>query len=379
MNKQGQVIVIGGNHHNTLGLIRSTGERGLSVYVFLVGCDDISTCNLRFSKYIKKLYQLRYDEEIIDLLKKHFWNNAVKPVILCASDSSVCLLNEHYNELTDKFCFFNAGVQGRISFFMNKMNMFPLAETCGLNIIKTWNLTKGDTIPIDMIYPCFCKANNSAIDGKNGIGVCYDEKGLKNRLNLGSSFLVQEYIEKDYEIDIVGFSYNHGENILIDGVCRKIRDYTDRQSQYDVLEDIAKYPDVDYLAIKELVRRIGYEGIFSVEFIYCGGKYYFLEINLRNDGTGWLFTCSGANYPYMWYLYSNNQEILHRKIHTPLYLMQISDFSDVIHKNISFFHWLRDLSRTRAFFIFNLRDPKPFIFMMWYYFKLTLHKLHILK
>lgn len=376
MNK---IIVIGGNHHNTLGLIRSVGEKGLPVYVFLVDSGDLSTCNLRFSKYIKQLYQLNDDTEILKLLRTDFWYEDNNPIILCASDSSVCLLDAHYDELKEKFHFFNAGEQGRISYFMNKTNMFSIADECGLQTIKTWHINQGEHVPNDIVYPCFCKANNSAIDGKNGLGVCYDESELKNRLNIGSSFLVQEYIEKDYEIDIVGFSYNHGEDVLIDGICRKIRDYTDRQSQYDVLEDISKYPNVNYEAIKRLVRKIGYEGIFSVEFICHNGVYYFLEINLRNDGTGWLYTSSGANYPYMWYLYCKNQNIPKIKIKKPLYIMQMSDFSDVIHNKITLLHWLKDFSRTRAFFVLNLHDPKPFMFMMWYFLKLALRKLHILR
>ena len=78
---------------------------------------------------------------------------------------------------------------------MNKTNMFSIADECGLQTIKTWHINQGEHVPNDIVYPCFCKANNSAIDGKNGLGVCYDESELKNRLNIGSSFLVQEYID----------------------------------------------------------------------------------------------------------------------------------------------------------------------------------------
>ena len=379
-----KVIVIGGNHVNTLGLIRSIGEKGLPVYLLLEHQENLDTCYLRFSKYITKIYHLKDETEILTILKCDFGNDEIKPVILCASDASICLLDEHYDELKDSFLFFNAGKKGRINYFMNKNNMFSLAEKCGLRIIKTWQLKEGDIIPDDINYPCFSKPQNSALYGKKGTGINYTEDELKEKLNLCPDLLVQEFIDKEYEIDINGFSYNHGENVLINSVCRKIRDYTDRQTQYVVLEDISLYPMVDLTAIKKLVNTIGYEGIFSVELMYKDGIYYFLEINLRNDAANYLYTKGGYNYPYLWYLYCKYGRLDYIQISLPkksrpLYLIQWSDFSDVIHRRISLFQWLRDLSRTRAFFVLNWRDPKPFMFVIWQNVKLIFHKLHILK
>lgn len=381
--KYNKVIVIGGNHHNTLGLIRSIGEKGLPVYLFLEHQESFAACNLRFSKYITKMYHLQDENEIITLLKRDFWNEDYKPTILCGSDVSVSFLDEHYDELKDKFHFFNAGSQGRINYFMNKSNMIPLAEECGLKTIKTWHLNSNDSIPVDITYPCFSKPQNSSLDGKNGTGIIHTEEELRERLNIGDDILVQEYIDKDYEIDINGLSYNHGKGVLINAVCRKIRDYYDRQSQYDVLESKSLYPRVNYDVIELFIQSIGYEGLFSVEFIYKNGVYYFLEINMRNDGANYLYTSAGYNYPFLWYLYGAEEKLDESQINLsqlkkPLYIMQWSDFSDVIHRRISFFEWLRDLSRTRAFFVLNLKDPKPFMFVIWQNMKLVLHKIHIL-
>ena len=384
MDMQHKVIVIGGNHHNTLGLIRSVGEKGLPVYLLLEHQESLTTCNLRFSKYITKMYHLKDEAEIMTILKRDFGEEEFKPVILCASDASVCLLDEHYNELKDQFHFFNAGQQGRINHFMNKVNMFPLAEECGLRTIKTWCLKGTESIPSDISYPCFSKANNSALGGKNGIGISYSEDELREKLNCNYELLVQEYIDKDYEIDVNGFSYNHGNNILINAVCRKIRDYSDRQSQYEVLENYSLYPHVNDIAMKKLVKSIGYEGPFSVELMYKNEIYYFLEINLRSDAMNYHYTSGGFNYPYLWYLYGKLREldstqVTFPQLRKPLYIMQWSDFSDVIHRRITLLHWLKDLSHTRAFFILNWRDPKPFLFVIWQNVKLVLHKLHILK
>lgn len=380
-----KVIIIGGNHVNTLGLIRSIGERGLPVILFLEHQESLSACNLRFSKYITMMYHLTTEADILTLLKRDFWNEASKPVILCASDLSICLLDEHYEELKVKFFFFNAGQQGRISHFMNKANMFSLAEACGLRTIKTWLLKEGVSIPEDITYPCFSKPQNSAMDGKTGTGLINNREELQRRLKCGGrGLLVQEYIDKDYEVDINGFSYNFGENVIINAVCRKIRDYIDRQSQYIVLEDISVWPNINYTAIKEFIKSIGYEGLFSIELVCKDDTFFFLEINMRSDGVNYLYTSAGFNYPFLWYRYGvdgklDSSHVSFPKLRRPLYLMQWTDFVDVFHKRISFWQWLKDLARTRAFCVLSIRDPKPFLFVIWQNIKLVLQKLHFLR
>lgn len=382
MNIQNKIIVIGGNHPNTLGLIRSIGENGIPVILMLEPCSTLEYCCLRFSKYIQKKYFLKTEEEILEVLNRDFSAEHEKPIILCASDAAISLLDAHYDELKDRFSFFNAGEQGRINHFMDKANMLQLADECGLTTIKTWYLNSQSAIPEDLAFPCFVKASNSAVDGKVGIGLCDSREELVERLQLGHEFLVQEFVEKEYELCINGFSYNHGNDVVILAACRKIRDYTDRQSMFMVLEDIAKYPCIDVPTIKEYVKTIGYEGVFSVEFLCKEEKCYFLEINMRNDGINYLYTAAGMNIPYLFVKYAENklseEDVNGISIKFPTYIMHHQDFADVIHHRISAIHWLKDLMRTRAFFVLNWRDSKPFIYTMWMNLKLVLRKLHLI-
>ena len=52
-------------------------------------------------------------------------------------------------------------------------------------------------------------------------------------------------------------------------------------------------------SISNLIRTIGYVGLFSVEMMHCktDEKFYFTEINLRNDGAESFVTKYGANLP----------------------------------------------------------------------------------
>lgn len=378
-----KIIVIGGNHPNTLGLIRSIGEKGLPVYLMLEPCSTLDYCNLRFSKYITKMYLLKSEEEVLTILHTDFKNEEERPIILCGSDASVSLLDSHYDELKDCFYFFNAGEQGRINHFMDKINMFPLAAKCGLNVIKTWHIKDKTRIPDDITFPCLTKPNNSLGGDKEDIHICYNKDELETCLRDNVDYLIQEYIEKEYELDINGFAYNHGRDVVLPAAVRKIRDKSYRQSDYIVLEDISRHTQVDKNAICKFVSTIGFEGLFSIEFLCKKDRAYFLEINMRNDGVGYLYTKTGANHPYLWALYSTGnltESIINNvRCKTPTYLMQQADFSNVLHHELSFTRWLRDLCRTRAFFVLNIRDPKPFLFTLLVNFRILLEKLHLKK
>lgn len=266
---------------------------------------------------------------------------------------------------------------------MHKSNMFPVAEVCGLKTIKTWHVSNICHLPTDITYPCLTKPNNSLGGDKEDIHICRSLEELKGCLREGVDYLIQEYIEKDYELDINAFAYNHGEDVFIPATVRKIRDYTYRQSDYIVLEDLKLHPQIDVDAIKRFVAKIGYEGLFSIEFLCKKDKAYFLEINMRNDGCGYLYTKAGANYPSLWLKYVrgllSDHDIENSKCKSPVYLMQHADFSNVIHHQITFNQWIKDLFRTRAFFVLSLKDPTPFLYVLWMTIKLVLRKLHILK
>lgn len=77
MNK---VIVIGGDHHNILGVVRGLGERGICPDTILVTKSRLSFVDA--SKYIATNRYLP-EEEIIDLLLSKYKNEAEKPVVIC--------------------------------------------------------------------------------------------------------------------------------------------------------------------------------------------------------------------------------------------------------------------------------------------------------
>ncbi len=360
-----KIIIVGGSHHNTLGLIRSLGKQGYPITVLLEHC-RLDWCSLRFSRYITKLYHMDELEDILDILHKDYWDEASKPIILCSSDASICFLDSHYDELKDHFFIFNInGRQGMVNHFMHKWNTFPIAEKSGFSVIRSCQAKTLADIPKDIHFPCMIKGNSSIASTKTDMSICANEEELKNNFHEGVDYLVQEYIDKDYEIDVVGFAYNHGQDTVLTGAVRKIRDEYYRQSVYIRLDDIDDYPKQVKESVSLFLKEIGYEGIFSIELLCKGNRFYFLEFNLRNDGNGYLYTAAGANYPLCWVKYCqgtlSKEYVKTIRIKHPYHLIQLGDFYNVIEGKVSFLKWCWQAVTADVYYTLDWKDPKPFI------------------
>ena len=84
---------------NTLGQIRSLGEKGIKPIAVLV---HKNTFRIDKSKYIGKLYDVKDIEEGLDLIIEKFGNEAVKPFLFTDRDDVMGLIDRRYNELIDK-------------------------------------------------------------------------------------------------------------------------------------------------------------------------------------------------------------------------------------------------------------------------------------
>jgi predicted ATP-grasp superfamily ATP-dependent carboligase len=360
MNK---IIVFGSFCYNTLGLVRSLGMAGHSVIV-VAHNKQFKDCIVRLSRYTREFHYVPDAQSGLDLLKRKFWNEPERPILLFSSDDAVLAVDSRYEEMKDRFIFFNA--RGRVAHYLDKINTFPVAEECGLTLIRSAVLDDPQRIPQGIRYPCLVKGANSTCSTKDDMGICGSESELREFVRPGVEYLVQDYIDKEYELNVVGLSYNHGRDVLVPAVIRKIRDDLHRQSVYMRLDGVDDYPLLDIGAIGRIVEKIGYEGIFSVELLFKDGKYYFLEINLRNDGCGFLYTAAGVNYPQLWVMYAQGRltpEVAGRvKARTPFFLVAFEDVKNMLEGKISVLEWLRAVATSDAHFIFSVRDVMPFLF-----------------
>lgn len=132
MNK---VVVIGGDHHNTLGVIRGLGERGVFPDLILVTPSKMTYVDA--SKYIASQWKINCDDQIVDLLLSQYKDEREQPVIICCSDTSSGVIDDNKDKLTPNFLLPGAENQGQISSLMSKKRMAELAIKVGLNIPQT--------------------------------------------------------------------------------------------------------------------------------------------------------------------------------------------------------------------------------------------------
>lgn len=358
-----EVFVVGGDHHNTLGVIRSLGYKGIKPYVILV--TDIKNPYVASSKFIKQFTLVSNDREAVEVLKREKANNAHAVVIAC-SDGTSSAIDTSREDLADVFALPGSTIQGRITNLMDKSRMTAVAKTIGFTVPKSWVLSDGDRLS-DVVFPCITKPILSIFGSKSDIKICSNEEDLRVLLKNGGcgKYLVQEFIEKSFEYQLIGMSVNYGEEVIIPGVSRCIRPCPGTNTgflHFEALDGVNAPIEKSIAFIKE----VGYSGLFSLEFLRGkDGEDYFLEMNFRNDGNSICVTKAGYNLPYLWYMATTGkdykEELKKCKLH-PIYVMpEFDDFRCfVMSGRISFTEWLKDLKRTEAFMEYDSQDKAPF-------------------
>ena len=358
MNK---VVVIGGDHHNTLGVIRGLGERSIKPELILVTPSRMTFVD--YSRYVTRSRKIDGDNEIVDLLLGVYKNEQVKPVIICCSDSSSGVIDDNRDKLKPFFLLPGADEQGRISALMSKKRMAELAIEVGLDIPQTRYVKDPDRDLSQVKLPCIIKPLESRKGSKKEIAICKTLEDLKCYATSHEirNDQIQDFIDKDFEYQLIGCSTK--SEIIIPGVSKILRPCKGSNTSYlhytplvDGFCDIEK--------CKEFVRRTGYHGLFSLEFLRDkNGKDYFMEINFRNDGNAICVTAAGMSLPYIWYLdcigadYSQERN---KKI-TPVYVMpDMAELKLLATRQISLKEYMSDFKKTNRFMEYDKRDKKPF-------------------
>ena len=349
---------------NTLGQIRSLGEKGIKPIVVLV---HKNTFRIDKSKYIGKLYDVKDIEEGLDLIIEKYGNEAVKPFLFTDRDDVMGLIDKRYNELIDKFYIWNAGQQGRLSKYLNKDEQIKLAERCGFKVPKTEMIKLGD-MPHSLQYPIFTKATDSLNEWWKGCAsICKNEKELKDfckKLEV-DNLIIQEYVDKKDETPIEGISINGGKDILLFGLTRNYRMTADSFGTFRRIEPFNDKPVED--SIRRFIQQINYTGAFEIELIIDKqGNSYFLEANFRIAQQNYGYTAFGANIPYIYAksILCNEiakDEICYTKKRPFNIMYEFEDFKlSVLNKKISIRQWIKDLRRTDVFLFYNKIDKAPF-------------------
>lgn len=163
-----KVIVIGGLHHNTLGVIRSLGEAKVAkddLQVLLVGArikkdNYISKCKYVSSNNIKLFDS---DDLIVDWLNSN--NSNDKPCIICCSDGTAEAVMKNHDVLSCNYLI--PSISKNIEKVMEKDYQNELAKNSGMKIPETMTIDLSNKKELDdwNIFPCITKPIKS-VDGR---------------------------------------------------------------------------------------------------------------------------------------------------------------------------------------------------------------------
>lgn len=349
-----QAIIIGDSTHNTLSVIRSLGVARLP-FTLILKCED-DTCNVAKSKYIRpnrleRVQDMDSCQKILDDLDSG--------ILICTFDEAAEWIDAREPELSKKFITPCRGRQ--IGNLFNKDVQCELARECGLTVPKSVLFRREKAAgPLPVPYPVILKPLYSTKGEKSDIHICRNKTELHAALSVNSScedFILQEFIDKEYELNCLGVSCD--AEIIIPGGIVKKRHYPliTGACSFGVY-NLAGTLSVNYESIKEFIRKSGYHGPFSVEFLHAkDGKDYFMEVNFRNDGLAQTATDAGANLHAMYIDPTMNFVPARMK---RIYMMNYSiDYLHVSDGRMKKLQWWRDFFRSRCFINASFHDPMP--------------------
>lgn len=353
----GTIVVIGSAHHNTLGMIRCLGIAGYLVDLVLVGS---SKSFLSKSRYVNKLFVLHELDELQDLLDIHYNKCTEKTIVISCTDASASYIDVRYEDLKNKFDFFNAGAANRITAFMNKECQVRLASEVSLKVPQSYVYNGTLDNPI---FPCLLKPLQSSKGGKQLV-ICHNDDELIRGLSTfdtSNDILVQQLIKKEQEIVLLGLSVNG--NIIIPSYILKHRDF-DGGTLYSTVKPIDSLSETLVRRCKEMIRKMNYEGLFGIELIYSEGQYYFIEVNLRNDATTYALAKAGVNLPEL-YIKTKIDNFPTPNSFSVKEIQSIVEFNDFKHRKdfgVSIFRWIKEYFCASCKYYFNWHDPMPFFY-----------------
>lgn len=363
------VIVIGGTHHNSLGVIRALGERGYGVE-FVNYCAGRTSDYVSKSKYIQKYQSLSDIEQIHIYLQKRPSSERREVIISCA-DAVTEYLNLHLDELSGRYIIPGVPQQGKIAELMDKTTMIGMALKRGIYAPMVWNLPANRE---QVAYPCITKCYISSHGAKSDIKILYSKEELDSfLLNTQGELFAQDYIDKKEEVQLIGCSLWGGEEVIIPGMSKIIRSQPNTNTGFLEYGPITSFYEDIVERAKLYIKDCRYSGLFSFEILRgMDDKIWFMEINFRNDGNAWCVTKSGINLPVIWVKACMGEEY-QNEIYKPkcIFIMpELQDFKLVLQRKLSFWQWYKDWKRTDYFMEYDKKDKRPFFFAI-------LNKLHL--
>ena len=364
-----EVVVVGVDHFNTLGIIRSLGEIGVKPIAVILSEEKHRAWTLK-SKYLnKELSCIANADDLEKCLIKIGKTFKKMAYLIPSCDTAVKLLDDNKNSLENYYLLPTIyGGNERLSKCLDKTFLAEKAAEVGFLVPETMSLFADDISQIEIakkrfdgLYPLIIKEDNSAA-GKNHTQIIESEDDLDKAFReCGSDYvMVQQFLIKDEELGIQGVGFGV-DTTIIPGAIHKIRTSLDSMGS----TTYAKLTNGVDLNLEKrceaLIQSLQYSGIFDIEVLRKGNEFYFIECNFRNGAYGYAYTRMGYNLPEIWISKTIPGKSRKESIHL------INGFNDIKHikaGNVGALTWIRELLSADVKLTGQFRDLAPLFYRL---------------
>lgn len=377
-----KVIIIGSNHHNTLGLVRSFGINGIKPYGILLKTQKSFVLH---SKYWEKVFEVKSLDEVVDVLNLYFGNEENKPVLIPVFDENAELIDRNFDVLRNKFIIPSiTQSSGEIVRLMDKYCQACLAEENNIPVLPS-AIISSDIIDFSSSLfeiPCILKPVASVEGEKTDIKVCMNQSDVDEALkkfaaNDYSRILVQKYLVDRREFCCSGAISKTGSYVY--SLVENIRRWPE---QFGV-GSFAKFsterePNIFAERLLKLAANIGYSGPIDIEFFMgSDGVFYLNEYNWRSSGRNFISLYTGIHPAVEYVLDSVGITEMQQKANNKSGTV-IDEKSDIWHvirsRKITLIRWMHDFLNAKSYSLWYIKDLKPAIYEYWRLLSLLFHR-----
>lgn len=369
-------LVLGANLHGSLGIIRSLGELGITVY----GTYSRDRGPATYSRYCKESFEWTYpagsDQEAVRSLVR-IGEQIGRPCILIPTwDETAVFVAEAYTELSRRFIYPQQDPE-LARMLVSKKQMYALAKECGIptaEITVPKSLADVEAFAHSAKFPVLLKGSDGnrlkrrtnrkmvIVNTPEELIRLYQEMEDPEDPNL----MLQEYIPARPGADWMFNGYfNADSNCLVGFSGQKVRQtpvYTGMTSL-----GICRSNSIVIKRTVDWMKQLGYKGILDIGYRYDhrDGEYKVLDVNPRIGATFRLFVGhDGIDVARALYLDLTGQSVPvsaareGRKWMVELDLKSCRDYYR--DGNLTFREWRDSLRGIEEFGYFRKDDLRPF-------------------
>ncbi len=371
-----KAIIVGESSVIRLCTARAIGMAGYSVDIVRVGRKKGKNVKAPdyFCKYVDDYFF--FDEtgsvSLPDFLIEKYKDCGQKPVLFTLSDKATHIVDEDRSRLGEFFIFAHLKNDGSLSELMDKHFMKQQAAAAGLSVVKGWPIKYDGSefaIPEDIQYPCFVKGLYSYWNSKAIQRKCDSREELvalsqSCKSIYPHSLYAEEYAEIEREMGIMGLC--DGEAAIIPAKTELVVMGEGKNHGVSILGRVEPLGEEDRIKkkIESLVTKLGYVGIFNIDFMVSNGEVFFVELNLRYATYGYGIYKDGVNIPALFIGVSNNRMILpspNRIEEECTYLNEEIAYSNILDRKLSLRRYKEIKKRADIRFVYSASDPRPMI------------------